>query len=45
MRSLILDWDHSDIADRAIVATAMLYACDLVSSDAQVQAFYSRAVW
>ncbi len=45
MRSLILDWSNGDIADRAIVATAMLYACDLVSSDAQVQAFYSRAVW
>jgi PIN domain nuclease of toxin-antitoxin system len=45
MRSLMLDWDNGDTADRAIVATAMLRACDLISSDAQMQAFYSRVVW
>lgn len=45
LRSLVLDWDHSDMADRTIVATAMLHACDLVSSDEHLRAFYSRAIW
>lgn len=45
LRSLVLDWDHSDTADRAIVAMAMLHACDLVSSDERLRAFYSRAIW
>ena len=45
LRSLVLDWDHADIADRAIVATAMLRSCALISSDARVQDFYSQAVW
>ncbi len=45
LRNLVLDWDHGDIADRTIVATAMLHACDLVSSDARVRAFYSRSIW
>ncbi len=45
LRSLVLDWDNSDLADRSIVATAMLQGCDLVSSDARLRAFYSRAIW
>jgi PIN domain nuclease of toxin-antitoxin system len=45
LRSLVLDWDHADIADRAIVATAMLHSCALVSSDPEICAFYSRAIW
>ncbi len=45
LRSLVLDWDHSDVADRTIVAMAMLHACDLVSSDERLRTFYSRAIW
>ncbi len=45
LRSLVLDWDHSDMADRTIVAMAMLQACDLVSSDERLRTFYSRAIW
>ncbi len=45
LRSLVLDWDHRDMADRTIVAMAMLHACDLVSSDKRLRTFYSRAIW
>ncbi len=45
LRSLVLDWDHTDIADRTIVATAMVYSCELVSSDPEIRAFYSKAIW
>ena len=29
MRSLILNWDNEDIADRLIVATSMLRSCEI----------------
>ena len=45
LRSLVLDWNHSDMTDRTIVAMAMLHACDLVSSDERLRTFYSRAIW
>ena len=45
LRSLVLDWNHSDMADRTIGAMAMLHACDLVSSDERLRTFYSRAIW
>ncbi len=45
MRSLELNWKHRDPADRAIVATASLAGCALVTSDRAIRAFYSQAVW
>ena len=45
MRSLELDWKHRDPADRAIVATASLAGCALVTSDRAIRAFYSQAIW
>lgn len=45
LKNLELDWEHRDPADRTIVATAALFGCSLVTSDAAIRAFYSRAVW
>ena len=43
--NLELDWDHRDPADRTIVATAKLHDCPLVTSDATILNYYSRAIW
>ena len=43
--NLELDWDHRDPADRTIVATAIRYNCPLVTSDAAILDYYSRAIW
>ena len=43
--NLALDWDHWDPADRAIVATAEMRNCPLITSDATILDFYSRAIW
>ncbi len=45
IRSVELDWDHRDPADRIIVATASLNACPIVTSDSIIQAFYSQTIW
>ena len=45
IKSLELDWEHRDPADRTIVATASLYACPLVTSDAAIRSFYSQTIW
>ena len=45
MRSLILNWDNEDIADRLIVATSMLRSCTLVSADPVIRDFYSKSHW
>ena len=45
MRSLVLNWDNEDIADRLIVATSMLRSCTLISADAVIRDFYSKSLW
>ena len=45
IRNLQLDWNHRDPVDRTIVATAELKNCPLVTSDAVILRYYSRAVW
>lgn len=45
LQNLALTWDHKDPADRTIVATAVLLNCPLVTSDLEIRAFYSVAVW
>ncbi len=45
LSSLALDWTHQDPADRLIVATAVLNACPLVTSDQTIRAFYQDAIW
>ena len=45
LANLELSWDHRDPADRTIVATALVNACPLVTSDRAMRNFYPRAVW
>jgi len=45
LQNLALTWDHKDPADRTIVATATLLGCPLLTSDLEIRAFYSAAVW
>ena len=45
LRSVDLEWEHKDPADRTIVATASLLHCPLVTSDLEIQAFYPTALW
>ncbi len=42
---LILDWEHRDPADRAIVSTAMLLNAPLIATDRKIAAFYERTLW
>jgi len=43
--NLELDWDHTDPADRSIVATALLYDDILLTVDAEMRAFYPKCRW
>ncbi len=45
MRSLILNWENDDIADRLIVATSMLRSCTLITADVVIRDFYSKSLW
>ena len=45
IKSLELDWEHRDPADRVIAATAILRECPLITSDSLLLAYYSGAVW
>lgn len=45
LTSLSLVWEHRDPADRVIVATASLCQCALVTSDLEIQSFYTDAIW
>ena len=43
--NLDLDWEHRDPADRTIVATAVRFACPLVTSDRVIADFYPESIW
>ena len=45
LENLDLEWEHRDPADRAIVATAIILGCPLVTSDRRIAAFYEDTVW
>lgn len=46
LRSVALSWEHSDPADRVIVATALLRGLPLLTKDTTIQAFAQVAcVW
>lgn len=45
LHSVSLPWEHRDPADRVIVATADLLGAPLVSSDATIRTFYTKAIW
>ena len=45
LKTVGLDWDHRDPADRVIVATAMQFECPLITSDQTIREFYSGSIW
>lgn len=45
LKSVMLEWEHRDPADRVIVATAILHNCPLVSSDQTINDFYATTIW
>lgn len=45
LRSLALPWEHTDPADRVIVATAMVRALPLLTKDVVIHTFLSSSVW
>lgn len=46
LRSLTLSWDHSDPADRVIVATALMRGLPLLTKDAVIHEFHDvRCIW
>ncbi len=45
LKSVELQWEHRDPADRVIVATAALRDCPLITSDKTIRAYYPQTVW
>jgi PIN domain nuclease of toxin-antitoxin system len=46
LRSLELDWEHRDPADRVIVATALLQDVPLITADSEIRRFRGvSCVW
>jgi PIN domain nuclease of toxin-antitoxin system len=45
VESVSLDWEHHDLTDRVIVATARLRDAPIVTKDDIMAAFCGRAVW
>ncbi|MFZ4617702.1 MAG: type II toxin-antitoxin system VapC family toxin [Rectinemataceae bacterium] len=43
--NLELEWEHSDPANRTIVATARLYDDILLTADGEMRAFYPKCRW
>ena len=45
LENLALAWEHSDPADRTIVATAKLRGLPVITADREIRAFYSHTIW
>jgi PIN domain nuclease of toxin-antitoxin system len=45
LKSLALDWDHRDPADRVIVATSLLRGVPILTKDAVLHQFVSECIW
>ena len=43
--NLELPWEHSDPADRTIVALATRFGCPLITSDRIIADYYQETVW
>ena len=44
-KSISLDWEHRDPADRIVVAYALQYNSKIVSSDKIIKKFYPNTIW
>jgi PIN domain nuclease of toxin-antitoxin system len=45
MQNLVLDWKHSDPADRTIVATAMIHRARIITADENIRLFFDQHIW
>ena len=45
LRSVELEWEHPDPADRIIVATADLRGVPIVTADTRIRGYYANVVW
>ena len=45
IESLRLTWNHSDPADRVIVATASIMNLPILTSDEKIRSFYGNIIW
>lgn len=45
LRSVDLEWEHPDPADRVIVATADLRGVPIVTADMRIRGYYANVVW
>lgn len=45
LKNLSLNWKNKDPADRTIVATAMIYNCQIISKDKEISNFYKYTIW
>ena len=45
LRSVELEWEHPDPADRVIVATADLRGVPIVTADTRIRGYHANVVW
>jgi len=45
LENLDLPWEHRDPADRTIVALAVRFGCQLISSDNLIAEYYPETIW
>jgi PIN domain nuclease of toxin-antitoxin system len=45
IENLALAWNHTDPADRTIVATAKTLGLPIVTADQEIRAFYPKIIW
>lgn len=45
VKNLSLNWDHSDPADRTIVASAIIEGIPIVSKDEKIKKYYKNTIW
>lgn len=45
VENLALPWNHTDPADRTVVATAKMRGLPILTADQDIRAFYPQVVW
>lgn len=45
LRSVDLEWEHPDPADRVIVSTADVRGVPIVTADTRIRGYYANVVW
>lgn len=45
VKNILLDWEHSDPADRTIVSTAIIYNIHIVTKDKIMKKYFKNTIW